>query len=330
MHLQMHLAQDMGPARAKQIEKKKKTIVPIEHCSILMAESSVVRHPTGGRRKKAKGPPAQPALPDLPPLPGGSDSSDGLDEEEEAKKLRSTSTTPRSNSARGLEPFEYDGLMGINSVGPSSEGFDDWEATNEEANRPNKPLTSSTPRSGLDSGVGKSSRGFGSASLLEVLNTQRAAHLEFPATCTSQGATERLRIEQKPQQVESSSSSSNLYQGFFGVDEAHLSTKVGDDANAKDETDQKQEDGDHTPSPASRTEVPKPEVPYQEDPYGLPPGVKKEDESTEGGLEGLQRDQPLEYFQEAREYVAATARPMRRKASAQPHHSAESLRDSDE
>ena len=46
-----------------------------------MAESSTQRHPTGGRRRKIKGPALQQQLPDLPPLPQGGESSEELEEE---------------------------------------------------------------------------------------------------------------------------------------------------------------------------------------------------------------------------------------------------------
>ena len=78
-------------------------------------------HPTGGRRRKTGGPPAQPPLPDLPPLPHGDESSDELDEEKDARRLRSTSTTPRSKPLRTRDPFDYDRIMGMNSARPSSE-----------------------------------------------------------------------------------------------------------------------------------------------------------------------------------------------------------------
>ena len=78
-----------------------------------------------------KATPAPDLLPDLPPMlaQGGVDtSSDDLEEEKDAvqepKRLRSTSTTPRSDSTRAREPFEYDRLMGVGSVGPSSDEGD--------------------------------------------------------------------------------------------------------------------------------------------------------------------------------------------------------------
>ena len=50
------------------------------------------------------------------------------------KRPRSTSTTPRSGSARGLEPYEYDRLMGAPSIGSSSEESGDGEGTDAEKN----------------------------------------------------------------------------------------------------------------------------------------------------------------------------------------------------
>ena len=54
-----------------------------QHRVLKMAESAIQRHPTGGRRRKTKGPAVQPQLPDLLPLPQGGESSD------EKKKMQS-------------------------------------------------------------------------------------------------------------------------------------------------------------------------------------------------------------------------------------------------
>ena len=107
--------------------------------------------------------------------------------------------------------------MGTFSLGPSSEGFDDREAMDEEANQSNKPPTGSTPKSGLGAGVGESSRGICSASLLEVLNTQSVAHLELPAACASQGAIEFLRTEQNPRQYQN-----RLQTDIYCLEETHF------------------------------------------------------------------------------------------------------------
>ena len=68
----------------------------------------------------------------------------------------------------------------------------------------------------------------------------------------------------------SPSSSLNLPQSAFGTPEMLSTTMVKGVTNAKDETDQTQEDG----TPASRIEVPKLEEPYYEDPYGHLPRVR--------------------------------------------------------
>ena len=117
-------------------------------------------------------------------------SSDDLDEEtgfeQEPKRSRSTSTSPRCGSAIPREPFEHDRLMGIGSVGPSPEEGDEMGLTDGKDLEPQKSLQDCIPRSGLNSGVGESSRGCGSASLLEVLKTRRIAQVEIPAACASE------------------------------------------------------------------------------------------------------------------------------------------------
>ena len=112
-----------------------------------------------------KGPASHPHLPDLPLLPQEGESSNGLEEEKEAKRPRSISTTPRSG--KGLEPYEYDRLMGVPSVGSSSEEIRDGEGTEIEENLQVGVTNDSIPRPDSSSGVGKNSRGIGSASLLE-------------------------------------------------------------------------------------------------------------------------------------------------------------------
>ena len=89
--------------------------------------------------RKAKGPPMPNPLADLPPLPSGLEtSSDDLEKSKgEAKRLRSTSTTTRCEPLRARDPFEYDQMMGINSVGPSSEKGDEPELTDGTINKIN-------------------------------------------------------------------------------------------------------------------------------------------------------------------------------------------------
>ena len=82
----------------------------VAQVSVRMAESSMLSDPTGGRRRAMKSPAVQPPLPNLPPLPHEDKSSEGLEEERgEALQLH--------GSGRGLEPFEYDCLVGVPSVG---------------------------------------------------------------------------------------------------------------------------------------------------------------------------------------------------------------------
>ena len=96
-------------------------------------------HPTAGRRRKYKSPATRAAeeAADLlePPLPPehlrGDDGPSGSEEESEAKRPQSASTTPKSG--RGVNPDEYDRLMGISSVNPSEEDrLGDGEVTDTE------------------------------------------------------------------------------------------------------------------------------------------------------------------------------------------------------
>ena len=72
--------------------------------------------------------------------------------------------------------------------------------TDEEDSQVHKPLKGSVPRFDPYSGAGEGSRGYGSASLLEVLQTQRVARTEFPAERAFQSAIELLQTEQNPRQ----------------------------------------------------------------------------------------------------------------------------------
>ena len=106
-----------------------------------MAESSAsAHHPTGGGRRKGKSPPGQPQLPDLPPAPQGGGLSEDTEEEKDAKRPRSSSTTPKSG--RGLEPYEYDRLMGAPSVGSTSEQLGTVNALKSEKLEKNLNLAS--------------------------------------------------------------------------------------------------------------------------------------------------------------------------------------------
>ena len=98
--------------------------------SIDMAEANMDHHPTAGRRRRHKSPPAlhapfaipAPQLDDQPDTENGPSDEDG---EKEAKRQRSEPTTSTSSRL----PYEYDLLMGITQVGSgeaegSEEGVD--------------------------------------------------------------------------------------------------------------------------------------------------------------------------------------------------------------
>ena len=97
-------------------------------------------HPTAGIRRKYKSPATravEEAVERLqPPIPeylkgDDEDGTSGSEEEKDAKRLRSTSTTPRSG--RGTDPDDYDRVMGISSAQPSEIGrFGDGNVTDVE------------------------------------------------------------------------------------------------------------------------------------------------------------------------------------------------------
>ena len=192
----------------KRKDRCRRTALDIIHQLQSETMASNSNHPTGGRRRKIKAPPAPHLLPALPPMAGlGSlhTLSDELDEEkgveQEAKRPRSTSTTPRSESAKAREPNEYDRPLGSGSVGPSSDEGDELGLTDGEDSDPHRSLEGYLPRLDLNSGVGASSRGCGSAGLLEALQSRQVAPLDIPAACASQGPIEFLRNEQRPQHI---------------------------------------------------------------------------------------------------------------------------------
>ena len=95
-----------------------------------MASSPSV-HPTAGKKENSNKNPATRAAeeavdslqpPVLPEYLMGDDEDgpSGSDEEKDVKRMRSTSTTPRSG--RGADPDEYDRAMGISSAPPSEVG----------------------------------------------------------------------------------------------------------------------------------------------------------------------------------------------------------------
>ena len=136
-------------------------------------------HPTTERKRKYKSPVTRAAEetadrlepPVLPEYSKGDDGDgpSGSEEENDAKRLRSTSITPRS--ARGMDPDEYDCIMGISSVQPPErDRFGDGNVTDPEEIEQGvaNDSTASTP---IVSGLGNcpdadlDSRAYGSASL---------------------------------------------------------------------------------------------------------------------------------------------------------------------
>ena len=94
---------------------------------------------TPTRRRKYKGPATRAVKeaadrlepPVLTEYLRGDDGPSGNKEENDAKRPRSTSTTPKS--ARGMDPDEYDRMMGISSVHPSEgDRFGDGDVTDTE------------------------------------------------------------------------------------------------------------------------------------------------------------------------------------------------------
>ena len=134
-----------------------------------MAESGDL-HPTGGRRRREKGPPSIPSTAQVP-LPRleragdtASEHSDDSAGEKEAKRQRSEPTTPVSTSSR--HPYDYDALMGITRVGTKeAEGFEEdldsteyHDATEEPVKREETDGPQLMLRStGLQGGFGSSS-----------------------------------------------------------------------------------------------------------------------------------------------------------------------------
>ena len=160
-------------------------------------------HPTGGRRRKHKSPPATSAdlLEPLRLSEHLMDSPSGDEKESEAKRPRSTWTTPKSGRAKN--PDEYDHLMGISSVDlfDKEDGFGDGELTDtqehdEEVANDLRDTIDYQSGYGNCPGVAGDLRGYGSAGLAEVLNSM--PNLTAPAACASQGAIEILGIQFNP------------------------------------------------------------------------------------------------------------------------------------
>ena len=145
-------------------------------------------HPTAGRRRRQKGPPAavQAPLPRLDHASGTeSEHSDDSAGEKEAKRQRSEPTTPVSTSSR--HPYEYDALMGITRVGTKeAERFEEdldsteyHDATEEPIRKEETEEPYSKPRP-----VGFQG-GFGSSSLKECIELLNATASYTPAPLDS-------------------------------------------------------------------------------------------------------------------------------------------------
>ena len=161
------------------------------------------------------------------------------------------------------------------------DGFEDGELTDtqehveEVANDLRHPIVS---RSGYGDcpGVAGDSRGYGSASLTEVLNS--LPNLTALAACASQGAAEILGFQSNSRQVMSPNSSPNLPQDPFRL---HMPNPEAD-TNVRTETRHpkcKEDD-------ASNASVP---VQAQQE-------VKEEFESISGGLRALLLNQAKHLF----------------------------------
>ena len=166
------------------------------------------RHPTAGRRGRHKSPAVVPDMHGLtiPTLPDHlrieADGPSCSDDEKGAKRLRSTSTAPRS--VRGTAPDEYDRVMGVTSVGsretsPTSVGSRETVRFEEESDPKTGENVEGVAHNLVDLdetqededllsdanlGAGETLRGLGSASLVECLGWMGAQpNTTASATC---------------------------------------------------------------------------------------------------------------------------------------------------
>ena len=190
-----------------------------------MTESNT-EHPTAGRRRRHKSPPAlhaTVALP-VPRLADQLDTENGPSDEEgetEAKCQRSEPTTPISTSSR--LPHEYDEVMGITQVDPrETEGFDEGldleyhDATDDP--RVLEPVESMRKSVLSHGGCGSSSP----RECIELLNnTERNA----PATLRSRVKTENTsdpRQVTSPSAEESQKTAKHTTSGSVPIDSSPL------------------------------------------------------------------------------------------------------------
>ena len=160
-----------------------------------------IHHPTAGRRRRHKSPAAVPVMHDLhlPSLPDhlrtDADGPSCSDDEKGAKRLRSTSTTPRS--VRGTDPDDYDRAMGVTSVGSrETMRFGEENDLETEENLDGVAHNSidldetqgDELQNDVNPGVDETLRGYGNASLIECLGGMGAQpNTTAPATCQSEG-----------------------------------------------------------------------------------------------------------------------------------------------
>ena len=203
-----------------------------------MAETESI-HPTAGRRRKQKGPPATVQAP-LPRLELASDTenehSDGLAGEKEAKRQRSEPTTPVSTSSR--QPYEYDALMGITRVGTKeAERFEeDLDSTeyHDATEEPTRKEESEEPQIPLK--PGGIPGGFGSSSLKECIELLNATVRNSPAPLDS-GVGQETTV---PSQVMSPSREGSLAEADIQPSSGSVSqaaSRVKDEPQSRVERD---------------------------------------------------------------------------------------------
>ena len=172
-----------------------------------------------------------PTLPDH--LRGDEDGPTCSDEEKKPKRIRSTSTTPRS--LRCTDPDDYDQVMGVSSVGHHEPArFGEGSATDveenqegvaknshdmEEAREGTNTYATTQQISENDFGAGSDSWGYSRATLLECLN--RLGEQSNPvATCASGETNGGSLPHTDPRQVMSPNTSQTLPQDPFRMQES--------------------------------------------------------------------------------------------------------------
>ena len=192
----------------------------------LVTTESHTEHPTAGRRRRHKSPPAlhaTVALP-VPRLADHLDTENGPSDgegEKEAKRKRSKPTTLISTSSR--LPYEYDEVVGITQVNPGDaerfeEGLDlEYHDATEGPCVP-EPVES-TRKSVLSHG------GCGSSSLRECIELLNNTERNAPATLHSGAKMENRsdpRLVMSPNVEESQTTAENTASGSVPIDSSLL------------------------------------------------------------------------------------------------------------